>query len=61
MDGTVLYEIDQPKVLEFKTQTLASHHATPAVSRYVAVPVDLRQDWPKVLRDTGFDATEPTA
>jgi methyltransferase (TIGR00027 family) len=59
--GTVLYEIDQPKVLEFKTQTLAQHDAKPSVSRYVAVPIDLRQDWPKALRDTGFDATEPTA
>jgi methyltransferase (TIGR00027 family) len=31
------------------------------VSRYVAVPVDLRQDWPKALRDAGFDTTRPTA
>jgi methyltransferase (TIGR00027 family) len=61
VDGTVLYEIDQPKVLEFKAQTLAQHGAEPSVSRYVAVPIDLRQDWPKALRDTGFDATEPTA
>jgi methyltransferase (TIGR00027 family) len=61
VDGTVLYEIDQSKVLEFKTQTLARHDAKPSVSRYVAVPVDLRQDWPKALRDAGFDATEPTA
>jgi methyltransferase (TIGR00027 family) len=61
VDGTVLYEIDQPKVLEFKAQTLAQHDAKPSVSRYVAVPIDLRQDWPKALRDTGFDATEPAA
>ena len=61
IDDTVVYEIDQPKVLEFKTQTLAKHDAQPAVSRYVAVPVDLRQDWPKALRDAGFDASEPTA
>jgi methyltransferase (TIGR00027 family) len=61
VDGTDLYEIDQPKVLEFKAQTLAHHEAKPSVSRYVAVPVDLRQDWPKALCDAGFDATEPTA
>jgi methyltransferase (TIGR00027 family) len=61
VDGTVLYEIDQPKVLEFKAQTLAQHDAKPSVSRYVAVPIDLRQDWPKALRESGFDATEPTA
>ncbi len=61
VDGTVLYEIDQPKVLEFKAQTLARHDAKPSVSRYVAVPVDLRQDWPKALRDAGFDTAVPTA
>jgi methyltransferase (TIGR00027 family) len=61
VDGSVVYEIDQPKVLEFKTSTLADHDARPAVSRYVAVPVDLRQDWPKALRDAGFDPDKPTA
>jgi methyltransferase (TIGR00027 family) len=61
VDGSVVYEIDQPKVLEFKTSTLAEHDARPAVSRYVAVPVDLRHDWPKALRDAGFDASAPTA
>jgi methyltransferase (TIGR00027 family) len=25
------------------------------------VPVDLRQDWPKALRDAGFDPSAPTA
>ena len=61
VDGSVVYEIDQPKVLEFKTQTLAEHGVRPAVSRYVAIPADLRHDWPKALRDAGFDASEPTA
>jgi methyltransferase (TIGR00027 family) len=59
--GTELYEIDQPKVLEFKAQTLARHDAKPSVFRYVPVPVDLRHDWPKALRDAGFDTTRPTA
>ncbi len=61
VDGSVVYEIDQPQVLEFKTQTLAGHDVRPAVPRYVAVPVDLRQDWPKALREAGFDPSEPTA
>jgi methyltransferase (TIGR00027 family) len=61
LEGTVLYEIDQPKVLEFKADTLAKHDATPKAARYVAVPVDLRQDWPNALRDAGFDVTVPTA
>jgi methyltransferase (TIGR00027 family) len=57
---SVVYEIDQPKVLEFKTKTMADHDARPA-ARYVAVPIDLRQDWPKALRDAGFDPSAPTA
>jgi methyltransferase (TIGR00027 family) len=60
VDGSVVYEIDQPKVLAFKAQTLRAHDAQPA-ARYVQVPADLRQDWPKALRDAGFDASEPTA
>jgi methyltransferase (TIGR00027 family) len=60
VDSSVVYEIDQPKVLAFKAQTLADHDARPA-ARYVAVPVDLRQDWPKALRDAGFDPSAPTA
>jgi methyltransferase (TIGR00027 family) len=60
VDGSAVYEIDQPKVLAFKAETLRAHDATPAV-RYVPVPVDLRQDWPKALVEAGFDPAEPTA
>jgi len=60
VDSSVVYEIDQPKVLAFKAQTLADHDAGP-VARYVPVPVDLRQDWPNALRDAGFDPSAPTA
>ncbi|ETB55868.1 S-adenosyl-L-methionine-dependent methyltransferase, partial [Mycobacterium avium 10-5560] len=31
--GTTVYEIDQPKVLEYKTETLQRHGATPAAVR----------------------------
>jgi methyltransferase (TIGR00027 family) len=55
---SVVYEIDQPKVLAFKAETLIDDR--PA-ARYVPVPIDLRQDWPTVLRDAGFDPQEPTA
>jgi methyltransferase (TIGR00027 family) len=58
--GTVVYEIDLPKVLEYKSQTLAGHGAT-AIADRRAVPVDLRHDWPQALRDAGFDASRPTA
>jgi methyltransferase (TIGR00027 family) len=58
--GTIVYEIDQPKVLEYKAATLASHGVRPAALRH-EVPVDLRFDWPTALRDKGFDVTRPTA
>jgi methyltransferase (TIGR00027 family) len=58
--GTVVSEIDQPKVLEFKGATLRAHGAEPAAG-YVAIPIDLRLDWPKALRDGGFDPQKPTA
>lgn len=60
VDGTVVYEIDQPQVLAFKAQTLSARDAH-AAAHYVQVPADLRQDWPKALRDAGFDPSKPTA
>ena len=59
-DGTVVYELDQPKVLDFKTATLEQHRAHPA-AQLVNVPIDLRQDWPKALQEAGFDASRPSA
>ena len=59
-DGAIVYEIDLPKVLQYKAETLAAHGATPVVDRR-PVPVDLRNDWPQALPDAGFDATRPTA
>ena len=57
---TTVYEIDQPKVLEYKTGILQSHGAVPAAMRR-PVPVDLRDDWPAALTAAGFDPTQPTA
>jgi methyltransferase (TIGR00027 family) len=59
-DATVVYEIDLPKVLEYKAETLARHGAAPVADRR-EVPVDLRHDWPQALRDAGFEADRPTA
>ncbi|WP_264991394.1 class I SAM-dependent methyltransferase, partial [Mycobacterium kiyosense] len=59
-DGTTVYELDQDKVLDFKAATLLEHGAQPRANR-VAVAVDLRQDWPKALRDSGFDPSLPSA
>jgi methyltransferase (TIGR00027 family) len=58
--GTTVFEIDQPKVLEYKTSTLNAHGAQPRARR-VPVAVDLRNDWPAALADAGFDAAQPTA
>jgi len=59
-DGTVVYELDQPQVIEFKTTTLAGIGAEPTATRHT-VPIDLRQDWPAALRAAGLDTTAPTA
>lgn len=57
---TVVFEIDQPQVLEYKSTTLADHGVTPSVER-CGVAIDLRQDWPAALREAGFDPSAPTA
>jgi methyltransferase (TIGR00027 family) len=59
-DGTTVYELDQPRVLEFKSSTLREHGAEPACNR-VGVPMDLRQNWPAALQQAGFDASAPSA
>ncbi|ORV09822.1 class I SAM-dependent methyltransferase [Mycobacterium celatum] len=58
-DGTTVYELDQPKVLDFKSSTLQQHGAEPT-AKLVNVAVDLRQDWPKALQDAGFDPSAPS-
>src|ERR1700755_2973375 len=58
--GTTVFEIDQPKVLAYKTSTLDDHGAV-AKSRRVPVAVDLRDDWTAALIAAGFDPTQPTA
>jgi methyltransferase (TIGR00027 family) len=58
--GTVVYEIDQPDVIEFKTRTLADLGAEPSAERRT-VAIDLREDWPTALRAAGFDPAAPTA
>ncbi|MGD1239743.1 class I SAM-dependent methyltransferase [Mycobacterium seoulense] len=59
-DGTVVYEIDQPKVLEYKSGILQQQGAAPTAHRR-PVAVDLRDDWPAALVAAGFDRTRPTA
>ncbi len=58
--GTVVYEVDQPQVIAFKTDTLAGLGAAPTAERR-AIAIDLRDDWPAALRHGGFDVEQPSA
>jgi methyltransferase (TIGR00027 family) len=58
--GTVVYEIDQPEVIDFKTRTLAGGAAEPSAQRRT-VAIDLRDDWPSALVAAGLDTGQPTA
>ncbi|HEV7359543.1 MAG TPA: class I SAM-dependent methyltransferase, partial [Mycobacterium sp.] len=59
-EGTVVYEVDQPAVIEFKTAALSQLGAQPTAERRT-VAVDLRDDWLNALRQAGFDETKPAA
>jgi len=59
-DGTTVYELDQPEVIDFKTKTLIDLGAQPKADRRT-IAIDLRNDWPKALLDNGFDVSQPTA
>jgi methyltransferase (TIGR00027 family) len=58
--GTIVYEIDQPQVIEFKTTTLSGLGADPTAERRT-VSIDLREDWPTALQESGFDPSKPSA
>ena len=58
--GTVVYEVDLPDVIDFKTSTLSKQGAAPTAERRT-VAVDLRDDWPAALQAAGFDPQAPSA
>ena len=58
--GTVVFEIDQPKVLEYKARDAGRARRAAAADRH-EVAVDLRFDWPAALQAAGFDPAQPTA
>jgi methyltransferase (TIGR00027 family) len=60
LGGTTVYELDQPRVLEFKVSTLQQRGVRPR-SDLVNVAVDLRQEWPAALQYAGFDPSAPSA
>lgn len=57
--GTTVYELDQPAVIDFKSDVLRGLGAELTASRR-AIGVDLRQDWLAALYRVGFDAAKPT-
>jgi len=58
--GTVVYEVDMPEVIEFKTLTLGDLGAEPTAERRT-VAIDLRDDWASALKAAGFDPQAPSA
>ena len=56
----VAYEIDQPEVVAFKSDTMAELGVTATCVRRT-VAMDLRNDWATALRGAGFDPNKPTA
>lgn len=58
--GTVVYEVDMPEVIEFKSLTLGDLGAEPTAERRT-VAIDLRDDWASALQAAGFDPQAPSA
>ena len=58
--GSTTFEIDQPRVLEFKQRVLDDNEIPPRATLRT-VSVDLRDDWPAALTAAGFDPNQPTA
>lgn len=58
--GAVVYELDQPAVLDFKLGALKNEGAAPTCD-HRPVEIDLRDDWGAALEEAGFDSSRPTA
>jgi methyltransferase (TIGR00027 family) len=59
-EETTIFELDRPQVLDFKREVLAEQGAKPNAERR-EVAIDLREDWPQALRNSGFDESKPSA
>jgi methyltransferase (TIGR00027 family) len=59
-DTVHLFEVDQPKVLEFKRAVLTGAGARTS-AHWHFVPADLRDEWAPALRASGFDPGRATA
>ena len=58
--ATTIFELDQPQVLDFKREVLTGAGVQPRAERR-EIAIDLREDWPQALRDSGFDPAKPSA
>jgi methyltransferase (TIGR00027 family) len=58
--GTVVFELDQPLVLDFKRGVFAEQGDQPTAERR-EIAVDLRDDWVQALTGSGFDPAKPAA
>ena len=59
-ERTVVFDLDQPGVIDFKVDTMAHLGADPTAD-VRNLGVDLRDDWPSALRAAGFENTAKTA
>jgi methyltransferase (TIGR00027 family) len=59
-EGTVVFEVDQKLMIQFKDEVLEAQGVAPRCDRR-GVKADLRDDWPAALEAAGFDPSKPTA
>ncbi|OKH70971.1 hypothetical protein EB72_24375 [Mycobacterium sp. SWH-M1] len=59
LSDAVVFDVDEPTVLAHKTKTMDASDAQLG-AKYVPVPAAVTDDWPKALREAGFDHNEPT-
>ncbi|MCG7596639.1 SAM-dependent methyltransferase [Mycobacterium sp. PSTR-4-N] len=60
LSDAVVFDVDEPAVLAHKTRIMDASDAQLG-AKYVPVPAAVTDDWPKALREAGFDHNEPTA
>nr|WP_236728436.1 SAM-dependent methyltransferase [Mycolicibacterium obuense] len=59
LSDAVVFDVDESTVLAHKTKTMDASDAQLG-AKYVPVPAAVTDDWPKALREAGFDHNEPT-
>lgn len=60
LSDAVVFDVDEPTVLEHKTRIMDASDAQLG-AKYMPVPAAVTGNWPKALREAGFDHNEPTA